>query len=131
MRSARRGLLFLLLAATLLAVVAVAAAAAGEGLVFQECFSAHLGGCESNENPGLGNADAVAISPDGKSVYVASQSEGGVVRFDRDPATGALTYEECFTSEASGCGSNHGLTGMVDAQGVAVSPDGKSVYVTG
>ncbi|HTR73932.1 MAG TPA: beta-propeller fold lactonase family protein [Solirubrobacterales bacterium] len=131
MRFASRGLASLVLAAVLLAAAAIDAAAAEEGLVFQECFNAHLGGCASNENPGLGNADAVAISPDGKSVYVASQSESGVVRLSRDTTTGALTYEECLTSEASGCGSNHGLTGMVDAQGVAVSPDGKSVYVTG
>ena len=120
------------LALGLLVLLAVAIPALGSGgaaLSFQECFNADGGGCASNDNPGLGNADAVAVSPDGKSVYVASQSDSGVARFDRNASTGALTYEGCYTSESSGCAVDN-LPSMVDAQGVAVSPDGKSVYVT-
>lgn len=116
----------------LLTALVVAIPALGSGgavLSYQECFNGNGGGCASNDNPGLGNADAVAVSPDGKSVYVASQSDSGVVDFDRNASTGALTYEGCYTSESSGCAVNN-LPSMVDAQGVAVSPDGKSVYVT-
>ncbi len=113
----------------LLAEAIPALGAGGTPLSFQECFNGNGGGCASNSNAGLGNADAIALSPDGKSVYVASQSDDGVVRFDRDTSTGALTYEGCFTSDSSGCAVDN-LPSMVNAQGVAVSPDGKSVYVT-
>jgi DNA-binding beta-propeller fold protein YncE len=112
-----------------LALAIPALGSGGTSLSFQECFNANGGGCASSSNAGLGNADAIALSPDGKSVYVASQSDDGVVRFDRDTSTGALTYEGCFTSDSSGCAVDN-LPSMVDAQGVAVSPDGKSVYVT-
>ena len=47
-------------------------------------------------------AFAVTVSPDGKSVYVASFSDDAVVRFNR-AADGALT--------AAGCFENLGLTG--------------------
>jgi DNA-binding beta-propeller fold protein YncE len=114
----------------LLLVVAIPALGSGGAtLTYQECFNANGGSCESISNPGLGNADAIAVSPDGKSVYVASDSDSGVVRFDRDTSTGALTYGECLTSESSGCAVDN-LPSMVNAQGVAISPDGKSVYVT-
>jgi len=123
---------YLVPALGLLVALVVAIPALGSGgaaLTYQECFNGNGGGCASNDNPGLGNADAVAVSPDGKSVYVASQSDSGVVDFDRNASTGALTYKGCYTSESSGCAVDN-LPSMVDAQGVAVSPDGKSVYVT-
>ncbi len=113
----------------LLAVAIPVLASGGAALTFQECLSASGGGCASHENAGLGNADAIAVSPDGKSVYVASQSDSGVVSFNRNMSTGALAYEGCYTSESSGCAVDN-LPSMVDAQGVAISPDGKSVYVT-
>jgi DNA-binding beta-propeller fold protein YncE len=120
----------LALAALILLVVAIPAlGSGGAALTYQECFNANGGGCASISNPGLGDADAIAVSPDGKSVYVASDSDSAIVRFDRDASTGALTYEGCLTSAASGCAVNN-LPSMVNAQGVAVSPDGKSVYVT-
>ncbi len=41
---------------------------------------------------GLGGPIALAISSDGEQVYVAGQLDNAVVVFDRDPATGLLTY---------------------------------------
>src|SRR5262249_6010598 len=40
-------------------------------------------------NSGLENLFAVAVSPDGRSLYAAPASDDGVARFDRDPTTGA------------------------------------------
>jgi DNA-binding beta-propeller fold protein YncE len=73
----------------------------------------------------------VAVSPDGKSVYVASAGTSAVARFNRNTTTGAITQPAgalgCVSDTGGGsCANGHGLTG---ARSVAVSPDGKSVYV--
>lgn len=78
---------------------------------------------------GLVGAWDVAVSPDGKSVYVVGNGSDTVVTFSRDPATGALTPQGCIADvgDAAGCGeTQQGLDGAI---GVAVTPDGKSVYV--
>lgn len=81
---------------------------------------------------GLEGAKSVAVSPDGKSVYVAAAWAPALVRFDRDPATGALTPQGCVTDtivEDLDCAQQtYGLSG---AESVTVSPDGESVYVAG
>jgi DNA-binding beta-propeller fold protein YncE len=84
----------------------------------------------------LAGADAVAVSPDGKSVYVASQRSAAVARFVRNPTTGAITQPAgeagCISqpteSGAEPCADGHGLGSPFS---LTVSPDGKSVYVTG
>ena len=72
---------------------------------------------------GLHNARGVSISPDGKNVYVASQTDDALAVFTRNPSTGALSFVE---AEKDGVGGVDGLNG---AHGVAVSPDGRHVYV--
>jgi DNA-binding beta-propeller fold protein YncE len=95
-------------------------------------------------NSGLGSpAASIAISADGKSLYVVSINDDSVVRFDRD-ATGALTYAGCISGSTavgpSGSGactaipkaSAGGVNSGLDVPGaVAASADGKTVYVIG
>jgi DNA-binding beta-propeller fold protein YncE len=70
----------------------------------------------------------VAVSPDGKSVYVASHFGDSVAHFFRGPG-GQLSYDGCLANDASqGCVDLPGAP-LDGADGVAVSPDGKSVYV--
>jgi DNA-binding beta-propeller fold protein YncE len=78
-----------------------------------------------------GGADAVAVSPDGKNVYVAAGLEDGMAIFSRDPATGALRQlpgtTGCMVNAAAiGCSLGRSFA---DPEGVAVSPDGRNVYV--
>jgi DNA-binding beta-propeller fold protein YncE len=81
---------------------------------------------------GLDGARRAAVSPDGKSVYVASESSDAVARLNRDPTTGAISQPAgttgCISQTGAGtCANGHGLDGP---RSVAVSADGKSVYVT-
>ena len=81
---------------------------------------------------GLDGANSVAVSADGKSVYVASCSSAAVARLDRNTTTGAITQPAgtagCVSEDGAGpCADGHGLE---VPNGVAVSPDGKSVYVS-
>ena len=76
----------------------------------------------------MAGAQRVAISPDGKSVYVASLLDRAIVRFDRDVKTGALTPRGCIGDIGmTDCETN--AQGLNGAEGVVVSPDGKSVHV--
>ncbi len=88
------------------------------------------GACQVGRALELGD---VAMSADGKSLYVAASGSGAVSIFDRDPATGALTQKP----GTAGCISQGGTGGacakgkaLARATAVAVTPDGKSVYVT-
>ncbi len=80
----------------------------------------------------LGGPFGLAVSPEGSSVYVASgDAFGAVVRLNRNRATGAITQPAgkagCVSATGMGpCADGHGITG---AEAVAVSPDGKNVYV--
>jgi DNA-binding beta-propeller fold protein YncE len=77
---------------------------------------------------GLEGATAVAVSPDGRSVYAASRVDNAIVRFDRNLTTGALSNPSCIKDTAPGeCGS--AAAGLDGPRSLAVSPDGRSVYV--
>jgi 6-phosphogluconolactonase (cycloisomerase 2 family) len=80
----------------------------------------------------LDGATSVAISADGASVYAATLTSSSVAIFDRNPGTGALTQK----AGTAGCVSETGTAGacadgkaLSSAGGVAIAPDGSSVYV--
>ena len=93
-------------------------------------------------NSGIENPTALALSPDGRSLYLASNV--AVATFARDASTGALTYRGCLTGDkregpsgsnacaetrsATKTGSRSGLDGLLS---LAPSPDGKSLYAGG
>jgi 6-phosphogluconolactonase (cycloisomerase 2 family) len=66
----------------------------------------------------------VTVSPDGRRLYAASTLEHSVAAFERDPRTGSLTFLE----KQRGAPNRECLA---FARSVAVSPDGKNVYVVG
>jgi len=107
--------------------------AAVSDLTPQDCVqdTASAAGCGQSA-AGLEGAKSVAVSPDGKSVYVAAAWAPALVRFERDTSTGALTPKGCITDtilEDTECAQQ--TYGLAGAESVAVSPDGKSVYVAG
>ncbi len=73
---------------------------------------------------GLDGARAVAASPDGSYVAVASQFDNTLVIFNRNPATGALALAQVFRD-----GINAGTLSVADA--LSISPDSSSIYVSG
>ncbi|MFL5911538.1 MAG: lactonase family protein [Gaiellaceae bacterium] len=84
----------------------------------------------------LNSAIALALSPDGKNLYVASFYSNAVAEFARDATTGALTQlpgagacirdvDQSFSTTPCTLSAR----GLHTARSIAVSPDGKNVYV--
>lgn len=73
---------------------------------------------------GLAKASAMVLSPDGKNMYVSSSSAHSISVFDRDAATGFITFVEQLSA------STPGIQGLAGASDAHVSADGKQVYVT-
>lgn len=93
-------------------------------------------------NSGLSDPTSVVLSPDGRSLYTASNADSAIARFDRDPATGALRYAGCITGSdhvgPSGSGACAEIPGGSDSAensgllfpgALAISRDGASLYV--
>lgn len=70
----------------------------------------------------------IELSPDGQNIYVAASLSSGVAIFTRDQTTGLIAQTGCVTATGSqgACGKASGLAG---AGSVAVSTDGRNVYV--
>lgn len=73
----------------------------------------------------LGGAARIALSPDGRNLYVASVWSSGIAIFTRDPATGKVVQTGCVKG-ISTCVGARGLGGASD---LVVSPDGRNVYL--
>jgi DNA-binding beta-propeller fold protein YncE len=84
------------------------------------------------DGKGLEGAITVDVSPDGESVYAGSIGSDAVAVFRRDTASGALFQR----AGIAGCVSETGAEACADGKAldeprtVAVSPDGKNVYVS-
>jgi DNA-binding beta-propeller fold protein YncE len=107
-------------------------AAPGGQLTYDGCISNDGSGGLCADAPGspLSGAQAVAVSPDGRSVYVVSGTSGTLTHFFA-AAGGQLSYDGCVSSNGSGgaCAAAS-ADALTSPTSVAVSPDGKSVYVT-
>ena len=71
----------------------------------------------------------MTVSPDGKSLYVTAADIGSFLTFSRDPDTGLVTQTGCLLDspvKGSACGRADHLS---QAGAIAVSADGRDVYV--
>jgi DNA-binding beta-propeller fold protein YncE len=92
---------------------------------------AGAGTCTAVPSYGAGGDSAnIAITPDGKFVYVVSSNI--ILIFGRDPSTGALTQPAgaagCVTP--TGSGPCQTAPDLADPQDVSISPDGRFLYVS-
>jgi DNA-binding beta-propeller fold protein YncE len=78
----------------------------------------------------LNGPDVVAVSPDGRDVYVGAFFGSAVLAFARNGSTGALTQlpgsSGCIAASNAGCASGLALN---QPEGLAISGDGNNVYV--
>jgi 6-phosphogluconolactonase (cycloisomerase 2 family) len=74
---------------------------------------------------GLEQARSIALSPDGKNIYVAGYNDHTLAIFRRAGDSGRLSFVQTIKKGAEGIDSLKG------ASGVAVAPDGRQVYATG
>jgi 6-phosphogluconolactonase (cycloisomerase 2 family) len=91
-------------------------------------------GCPANGG-GLNDTSDVAMSPDGKSVYVLGYNDAAIAEFQRN-ADGSLTQpggtSACIADTGApfnGSCSNTTAIGLVRPLAIVVSPDGRNVYV--
>lgn len=90
---------------------------------------------------GLAGANSLAVSPDGRFVYVAAGGDAAVSTFARNP-NGSLSFQGCLTGGipafvfgfASACAlvapqNSHG-SGLTGVSRLVLSPDGTSLYAS-
>jgi DNA-binding beta-propeller fold protein YncE len=75
---------------------------------------------------GMADPFTVAVSPDGKNVYVLSRVNGRVAILTRDLGNGGLTTHSCLASTSTGCSLVSALGG---ASNIAFTSDGAFAYV--
>jgi sugar lactone lactonase YvrE len=114
----RRTRLWTLAVCVAAALGASAAPAAANALIQVGCLSpGGAGGC-ADSGPLVG-ANALALGPEGRTLYVAVPASNGIAIFDRDPASGALTRRPDLIT-------GNGLSYPVD---LAISGDGSWLVV--
>lgn len=79
----------------------------------------------------LRGASDVVVSADGRFVYATAAQSSSVVTFARNVATGGLTQVECTLEFAPPGGPCAGANGIQDAVALALSADGRNLYVVG
>ena len=86
-----------------------------------------LNGCCGSPFSGRPAPYPVLVSPDGTSVYVGAD---GLAQFDRDPATGRLTYVGCIAGKGNRTAGKacQEIPGRVFDDLLVMSPDGRFVY---
>nr|WP_322678444.1 beta-propeller fold lactonase family protein [Nostoc sp. DedQUE03]MDZ7973740.1 beta-propeller fold lactonase family protein [Nostoc sp. DedQUE03] len=80
---------------------------------------------DTNGVDGLGGANSLIVSPDGKFLYAAGYDDSAIAVFERDTTTGQLSFVEVQKDDTNG------VDGLASAASVTVSPDGKYLYAAG
>lgn len=104
--------------------------AADGTLTYHQCFAqSGRGGCQATTNNALSGADAVAVSPDSRMVYLASDRSDSVSWFRRR-SDGTLVFRGCAAARArNGCDRAPALA-LDGPSDIAIAPDGDFVYIS-
>ena len=76
----------------------------------------------SNGVNNIAGVRSLAISQDGKFVFASAITDNAITMFDRDNATGALTFNDDVTD------SDPGVDGLGGVSGMVVSPENTHIY---
>jgi len=74
----------------------------------------------------------LTFAPDGTSIYASGLAANTVFGLDRDPDSGALSFNDCISSTGAVPCIDLSATAentTNDPAGLAVSPDGKNLYI--
>lgn len=77
---------------------------------------------ETGEVKNYLGGSGIAVPPDGRNLYATASRSGSLACFARDPRTGKLSYQETLAD-------NSGAGDLGGAAGIAMSPDGRFVYI--
>ncbi len=80
--------------------------------------------------PGLSGVFRLAFSPDGNHLYASSYDSDKLNLFQRNAATGVLTFIETYT-DGQIQSDGEQIDGLNSSSSAKVSPDGRYVYTTG
>jgi DNA-binding beta-propeller fold protein YncE len=114
------------------AVVGFTRSLADGSIAYAGCIeSGSSGSCAHTPNNTMLAPNSLAFAPDGKTLYVATETSDTVVRLSV-ASDGALTYVSCVENNDAlpdwGCAAE--TAGMETVFRVIVSPDGNSVYAS-
>ncbi len=115
--------------------VIVAAVSSALTLVAGSSHASALGFVETQDEGGVDGANnpdntlfrpsGIALSPDGNHAYLAAAGDNAITIFSRDSATGRLTRQSALVQDGTT------IDGLMAADEIIVSPDGKNVYAIG
>ncbi|MDQ8185178.1 beta-propeller fold lactonase family protein [Pelagicoccus sp. SDUM812002] len=71
----------------------------------------------------LDGVRSLAMSPDGEFVYAVSMFSNSLATFDRDKASGSLSFVDAIYD------ADNGVDGLDGPRSIVMSPDGKNLYV--
>lgn len=102
-------------------------------LVDRSARTKGCGAARALKGPGpFMGSGAIALSPDGRNVYVASSQSDAIAIFRRNARTGVLTQPKGAAGCIAAKGANHcaAAIGLDGPNSLVVSPDGDNVYAT-
>ena len=78
---------------------------------------------------GLIDSEHLRLTADGRFLYVTSRRPGSISVFARDPESGVLTFLDQIVNFAGDPPAENTRWNLPGAYGLAISPDGKHVYL--
>ncbi|HEX5609813.1 MAG TPA: hypothetical protein VFX45_06955 [Solirubrobacterales bacterium] len=126
-----RRLLLALASVPLMLICAPDAPAATGDLSFKDCVARFISGpCTAVPNEVLEGGRDVAVSPDGKLVFVADMDDS-VVGFTRSLVNGSVAFASCADTSGGGdVGCTHlAANVLLQPRSLSFSADGSSLYV--